>query len=64
LASSALARRQGDRATARADLERVFEFSDRSSDGDDPWWDYDIVQGRRADEGLAELRAPFVRWER
>lgn len=60
LALSALARRRGDRASALAAMQRVFDLPRTQPERDDPWWTYHLAQGRYADLLLEELRQPFV----
>lgn len=63
LALSQLARRRGDRASALATLNVLF---DRDGPPDpeqrsDPWWNYLAVQARDAEARLDALRKPFLK---
>ena len=58
LALSRLARDRGDRAAARAAAERVFRRQ-TTGEMDDPWWTYDFLFVRTADEQLSDVRKPF-----
>jgi len=60
LALSALARRLGDRATALAEMQIVFELQHADSPPDDPWWTYYRSQARNADDLLESLWRPFL----
>jgi tetratricopeptide (TPR) repeat protein len=60
IALSALARRRGDRSTALAEMNRVFELASADSDPDDPFWTYHTAQARNADHLLEQLRQPFL----
>jgi len=59
LALSELARSQGNRTAALRAIDDVFAMTPVESERDDPWWQYDVVQARNADELLAELWRPF-----
>ena len=54
----------GDRAAARAVIERMLALPPEDVDRADPWWVYEIAQARRADELLANLRQRFVQTRR
>jgi tetratricopeptide (TPR) repeat protein len=60
LALSALATRMGDRKEALAAIAPLFELPAAAAGRDDPWWDYFVSAGRRADALLAEMRRPFI----
>ena len=60
LAMSALARRQGDRATALREMQTVFELQHADSPPDDPWWTYYKSQAQHADDLLEALWRPFL----
>jgi tetratricopeptide (TPR) repeat protein len=59
LALSALAARQGDRASSAAGIERMFVSAHGNNDDRDPWWGYYSAQTRGTDALLAELYGPF-----
>jgi len=60
LALSVLAARNGERAAALTAVEAVFSFPVDAENRDDPWWRYRTVQGRQADELLAQVRAGAI----
>ena len=62
LALSALTTRQGDRAGARNEVQRVFDLPAEPPGRDDPWWDYSVLQVRNVDalfKRLHELLPPI-----
>jgi len=56
LALGALETRQGNRVAAARAIAVVFNLPQDAESRDDPWWRYRTVQGRDADERLAQLR--------
>ncbi len=61
LGVSQLARERGDRAEAQRAIEPVLTVTSDEERRNDPWWDYNVAQGRRADALFVELRKPFQR---
>jgi tetratricopeptide (TPR) repeat protein len=59
LGLSELARRRGDRRTALAVMQQVFDLPREEQDRLDPWWTYHVYQARNADERLDALWKPF-----
>ncbi len=56
LGLSRVADQAGDRAAARQMIARVLELPADDVERADPWWIYDLVQARRVDGLLAQLR--------
>lgn len=63
LALSQLARRHGDRSGALAAIQPVFALSPHQATRADPWWEYDVVPFRNADDLLTAWRGLFPREE-
>jgi tetratricopeptide (TPR) repeat protein len=59
LALSELARRAGNRDVALREIEKVFKLRSDGQRDADPWWVYDMTQGRHAGALLNLLRKPF-----
>jgi tetratricopeptide (TPR) repeat protein len=49
----------GDRAAAREAIRRVLTLPSSDFARPDPWWVYELAQGRHVDRLLAELRQRF-----
>jgi hypothetical protein len=56
LALSALAARRGDHASARNEMQRVFELPTGLPARDDPWWTYSVFQARNVETLFKRLR--------
>lgn len=59
LGLSRVAERAGDRAAAREAIERVLTLPEDESKRADPWWVYEVAQGRNVDQLLEDLRRRF-----
>jgi tetratricopeptide (TPR) repeat protein len=59
LGLSRVADRAGDRAAARAAVDRVFQLPSSEPERGDPWWVYETAQARQADRLVSELRQQF-----
>jgi tetratricopeptide (TPR) repeat protein len=57
LSLSRLATQAGDRAAARDAMELLLNLSPFADERVDPWWIYDISQGRNAESLLTDLRS-------
>jgi tetratricopeptide (TPR) repeat protein len=64
LALSALSWRNGDRSSALANIEHVFEPPSPQAGRDDPWWDYRVTAGRNADALIDRVRQMVLEQER
>jgi len=54
----------GDRAAARNAILQALGRGRPGADGDDPWWDYHLAQGRHADAFFKEARLACLDGER
>lgn len=59
-ALSALARRHGERSAALDALAGLFIAQEENKEDEDPWWTYDQLAGRDADDLLDAIRRPFL----